>query len=283
MSSVNNNNNNEANIEKFEGTFDKEEFGVAIIPTKTINEIRDMAALGVYVYLLSRPKDWKINVKQLKEHFQCGRDKMRDILNFLLNEKFITCTKIKKNNLFTRPHYRVHLSRFSDSRNLVDFGIDQSQTHASTESFPEPDFPAPESQAPENTAPYISYIVNNIEKDKNPYVDSKKSTEGGSYKSDLLFMQFYGNYPNKEKPRVAYKAFLKLKPTPDFVAMLVADVKNRMENNWNGRDKNKIPFPATYLNAHEWEGDIYKNTAPSSKTKIKSWDEITSSIMDGVL
>lgn len=280
MNLSNNNTCQHSSIEKFEGTFDKEEFGVVIVPIKTINEIRNPEALGIYVYLLGRPKNWKLSVKQLMAHFECGRDKIRKILNFLLKESFITCIINKQKGRFIKPHYRVHLSRFSrfsEKDNSVDFKIDQPETHASTESSPEPENPAPE-----NTDTYITYNINNIEKDiKNTYVDFKKSPK--EYKCDSLFMKFYECYPNKQKPRVAYKAFLKHQPTPEFVSMVCSDVNKRMENNWKGRDKNKIPHPATYLNHHEWESEIY---APSNEksTKYKSWDEIINSdLMAAVL
>ncbi len=283
-----NNKNNTCGIEKFEGDFSKEEYGVVILPIKTLNDIRNMDALGVYVYLLGRPSGWKLNVKQLQEHFQCGRDKIRSVLNYLLVEKFITCTHSKIKGQFTKPNYRVHLSRFSSSRNSVDFGIEQPETRVSTELSPEPENPATVFAAPVNTDTYISYNINNIEKDiKNPYVDSSKSTrelaqkvgalidQEKAYKFDVLFMLFYNNYPNKQKPKVAYKAFLKLQPTEEFVNMLVSDIQARIENNWKGRDKSKIPFPATYLNGGEWEGEIYKNiNAVSTKPKSKSWNEI---------
>src|SRR6185503_3711716 len=85
-------------------------------------------------------------------------------------------------------------------------------------------------------------------------VDFDKST---SYKDDVLFMLFYAIYPNKQKPHIAFKAFHKHKPTAKFVTMIVEDVKNRLANNWKNRPKDKIPFPSTYLNGREWEGEIY--------------------------
>ena len=73
------------------------------------------------------------------------------------------------------------------------------------------------------------------------------------YVDDALFMQFYSIYPNKQKPEIARKAFYKHKPDQEFVDMLYNDVGLRMANNWKNRHKNKIPFPATYLNGKEWE------------------------------
>jgi len=99
----------------------------------------------------------------------------------------------------------------------------------------------------------------------NPSVDASHTTVD---EIEALFALFYSVYPNKQKPREALKAFRKLKPTPEFVAMLIEDVKRRHTHNWLGRDRSKIPHPSTYLNSHEWEGEIFK-----SQTRLKAKTE----------
>ena len=110
------------------------------------------------------------------------------------------------------------------------------------------------------------------EKNIKPLVDFEKSPKvEKDYKFDLLFMLFYANYPNKQKPASAYKAFLRLKPTQALVDMLVDDVNKRLDNNWRGRDKSKIPHPSTYLNAREWEGEIYQKSPNFEKSTKSQW------------
>ncbi len=99
---------------------------------------------------------------------------------------------------------------------------------------------------------------------------SLADTKQNHYKDDELFMSFYKHYPNKQKPSVAHKEFLKHEPNKSFVKMIVNDIAKRMQNNWHGRDKSKIPYPATYLRNCEWEGEIY---APQLKTVNKSTAE----------
>lgn len=255
MTTNNNNNSHSYGIDKFEGSFDKEELGVTIIPNKSINEIRNPESLGMYIYLLARPKGWKLNVEHLADHFQCGDDKIYRILNYLLDEKFICKTVIRDKGKFIKHHYRVHLSRFSP--------------------LPE----KPELVQPElaNTDTYKTKKLTNKDLINKPSVDSTNTTK--DYKEDLLFMEFYKNYPNKQKPAIAHKAFLKHKPDADFVAMLITDLLGRIEGNWKGRDKSKIPFPATYLNSREWEGEIYQSTDLNKSTnrpatKYRTMDEI---------
>lgn len=280
---INNNNNQylDTGIEKFQGDFEREELGVTIIPNKTINDIRVPEALGVYVFLLGRPKNWKLNIKHLADHFQCGKDKMYRILNLLLGEKFITCTHKREKGRFLKPTYRVHLSRIDRPLKLVDLIVEPEETHASIDLLPYPE--NTDAVITDTVKPdaYKTKNINNKEDLKNTIVDSANTTKEKKvkdYKLDELFMKFYSHYPNKQKPVVAHKAFLKHKPTAEFVDMLVNDLKLRLENNWKGREPRHISFPATYLNHKEWEGEIYKSQSNLSKStnrpKYKSMDDI---------
>ncbi len=107
----------------------------------------------------------------------------------------------------------------------------------------------------------------NKRKDLRSIVDSKKSTKDKAYLFDALFMLFYLHYPLKEKPRVAYQAFLKHNPSEEFVEMLLNDLKLRMENNWKGRESRFLPHPATYLNQAHWESEIVPWQESTNKPK----------------
>jgi len=64
------------------------------------------------------------------------------------------------------------------------------------------------------------------------------------------FKEFYSAYPRHEKPRPAERAFNRLTQSERLQAL--EDCQKR----FIGRQKCFIPLPATYLNAHEWEGDL---------------------------
>jgi len=251
-------------IEKFDGTFDKEEFGVTIIPNKSMNSIRSTDALGVYCFLLGRPKGWKPNINHLKEHFQCTKEKIYKSLAFLIDNGFISRTHVKDKGRFVKTHYRVHLNRPNESTDhLVDKpAIPQADTddspHAGNPGSGNPDSGNPDA--------YKTKSVLNKE-DNNIYVDSSKSTKVlKDYEKDKAFMTFYSKYPYKQKPSIAREAFhkaaKKIGMTPeDFAVMVAEDVQVRVANNWADRPKNKFPHPSTYLNTAEWEGDIYASAS----------------------
>lgn len=55
-----------------------------IVDLALMNDTRLSAdALGVLIYLLSKPDDWTVSVEQLKRRFAVGRDKMQSIMRLL--------------------------------------------------------------------------------------------------------------------------------------------------------------------------------------------------------
>ncbi len=103
-------NNNIPSIEKFEGTFDKEESGCTILLNETINLIKNLEAGGLYMYLMARPPSWKLNAKHLASEFGCNKDKIYKLLRFLMDLGLLTSTAIKNDaGRFEKRHYRLYL------------------------------------------------------------------------------------------------------------------------------------------------------------------------------
>lgn len=71
-----------------------------------------------------------------------------------------------------------------------------------------------------------------------------------------LFERWWGVYPKKTKRQDALRAFKKLKPTPALVdAMLAALAWQATSLNWTKDGRQFCPYPATWLNARQWEDD----------------------------
>ncbi len=253
-----NDNNQSSGIEKYDGSFEQDELGVTQIPTETIRAIRNTNDLALYTFLASCSKDWKLNAKHLSSHFDCNKEKIYKSIDSLIDQGFLSRTQTRDKGKFVRYHYRLHLRR-----------IDQP-------CLEKPDTVKPDTENPD------AYKTENLQNKKSiikPSVDLTSTR----YVDDHLFMQFYSIYPNKQKPEIARKAFYKHKPDQEFVDMLYNDVGLRMANNWKNRHKNKIPFPATYLNGKEWEGEIVEpetNIATfPTKTKYKDMDDIMGCVL----
>jgi len=256
MDNANNNEKNTYGIEKFEGAFEKEEIGVTIIPTRTINDIRNPEALGVYVYLLARPKGWKLNVKQLREHFQCGQDKMYKILNWLLQETFIICTMLRDKGKYTKPSYRVLLHRQNDTNRNVEIIPPVAETQTETEFQPYTENPDTVKTDTENTETYKTEIVESIE-DKNNTPIVPKGTE-------CSFSLFWNLYPVKKGKKQCESRWKRLRLDEKCSSILRA-LQNQIENDEQWK-RGFAPNPLTYINGELWNDEIV-TTKPQGKSK----------------
>jgi hypothetical protein len=78
------------------------------------------------------------------------------------------------------------------------------------------------------------------------------------YKNNPRFMRFYSEYPRKEKPRDAYKAFKSVVGNNDeMLEMIIADVRVRVSDHDQWQEKRYIPYPATYLRSGDYESEIF--------------------------
>lgn len=107
-SKTNSNQSNE-NIEKFSGSFENEQSGCSIFINETVNLISKMQAGGLYLYLMCRPKNWRLNQKQLAEHFKCNKETIYKYLSLLQEIGLLTRTEIREKGKFSKYHYKLHL------------------------------------------------------------------------------------------------------------------------------------------------------------------------------
>ena len=98
----------------------------SVLPNELINDDRlSTEHLGLLVYLLSKPNDWQVRVKQLQNRFDMGRDKTRRILATLEQYGYISRDIVRAEGKFSETRYIV-----KDS--------------------PEPENPSPEKPSPVN-------------------------------------------------------------------------------------------------------------------------------------
>lgn len=75
-------------------------------------------ARGVLAYLLSKPDDWQVSIKNLQQH--CGRDKVRKILDELQDHQYLTVEQVHdKQGKFARNQYRVYELPFTENPSTV--------------------------------------------------------------------------------------------------------------------------------------------------------------------
>ncbi len=117
-------------IEKFQGSFLKEDHGCSIMVNSTIQLITDPAALGVYCYLLSKPNTWIPNIRELMNHFCMSKDKAYRIINHLLDIGVLSRNQKNEGGRYSIYEYILHLRPRPENQDTV----------------PRPDLPRPENQ-----------------------------------------------------------------------------------------------------------------------------------------
>ncbi len=77
------------------------------------------------------------------------------------------------------------------------------------------------------------------------------------------FDKFYSAYPKKVSKVSALRAFKKLNPSATLLQTILSDIQARQKSEqW--KNKQFIPYPATYLNQKRWEDD-YTEPKPEKK------------------
>lgn len=123
-------------IEKFKGDFKKIPGGCTVIHTQSAQLIKNGFNLGAYVYICSKPAEWKINIKELMSHFDVGKDKIYKSISDLCLMNLIKRKEIRsKNGRFLKFEYYLYLSPQPENPVAV---------------YPLPDFQEVEHPLPEN-------------------------------------------------------------------------------------------------------------------------------------
>lgn len=102
-----------------------------------------------------------------------------------------------------------------------------------------------------------SNIPNNTANNTDKSISSKDDDLDG-------FDTFYSAYPKKKAKQEAIKAWKALKPNPDLIKTILDDLERRRIGEWNGKDEQYIPYPATYLRGKRWEDEATPAQAPRS-------------------
>lgn len=190
-------------IEKFTGTFEKEESGCTIMVNETINYIRDCDALGIYAYLLSKSSSWDINAKELMKHFRISKAKVYRVLTYLMDIFLLKRTAIRDGGRFVKFHYKLHLRPYADSVS------EENST------------PVPKIQELVNRDTYKTKITSSVNKDK-------RSICGETPHEEEIILVYHEELPNNPKIKIA---------DPKLKQQLKTMVKN-----WNLITSDGSPF-----------------------------------------
>lgn len=89
----------------------KSVLGITTVPNQSINDIDDLGALGVYLYLLSQPDKRDLNATRIAEHFKCAKNRIYRMMSYLTRAGFVSKENIRQEGRFAETTYNVHLHK----------------------------------------------------------------------------------------------------------------------------------------------------------------------------
>lgn len=92
---------------------------------------------------------------------------------------------------------------------------------------------------------------------------------------DLMFKNFWEEYPKKKSKGEALKSFKKIKPSEELFQIIINQLNLfKKTKEWQKNDGQYIPYPATWLNQKRWEDEINEKDLKKVTTKdlAKNYD-----------
>lgn len=134
-----------------------------VILNKKILEIESLSweAKGLWSYLMSRPNDWRINVKHLHLNFPGGKDRILRLLKELIEHGF--CKRVQQKNID---------GRWLKGDYFVSDSIDELK-----KCLPEPCFPVPDNAATYKVLTSLSNKERNNNKERSAAAVSEENIE----------------------------------------------------------------------------------------------------------
>jgi len=242
----------DSGIDKYDGSFEKEESGCTILINKTVQNIKKLEVAGLYLYLMCRPPSWKLNVKHLASYFGCNKDKIYTIIDSLIDAQLLTRTETRHKGKFVSYKYRVHL-RPKPKECVQNAPV-----------LEKPDTVKPDTENPDAYKTKNAQNKEDINHIDHSYsatdvAQKQKSTVRNSRKveSDKTFDVFWNLYPVK-KNKIRAKKIWDRKGLWAMSNTICKNVQDRIAEDAQWQDKQFIPHPSTFLQNDLWDDDIIK-------------------------
>ncbi len=253
-------------VQKFKLTYDEGQTIIKRAPftqlcNKTLQTCTNLEAIGVWAFLQSQHDNWSLNPHQLRKHFNIGKDKIYNILTYMINTKLlIRHVQISAKGTHIKTTYTV-----LDGSEFLDTARVSEECAPLTDS-PLPDYPDPvnkdiikerDLKKKERDIKERSLIDSAIDIAHTPEADS--------------FDNFWDVYPVK-KNRLRAQRIWEKKNYHKIHAQIIQDVLDRKDSEPQWQDKQYIPHPSTYLGNKLWNDDITQSSPTKSKGKSSSFD-----------
>lgn len=211
------------------------------------NFIVSLEARGLLVYLLSLPPDWKLNIKDLSKKNNLGENKIRKLVNELIECKYIIRVQDRvKNGTFKSFDYFI-------------YDTPQTQQIRPVDDLPQVDIPQVDNPLVDIRDTYKENNIQNKHNTKETYTDA--------------FEEFWKVCKRKQGKDRTYKKYQEIIKKVDSATLIK---KMKQYNEEKEECKTEIQYyknPYTWLHQKGWEDEylITEETQPSDKAIMQSW------------
>ena len=211
------------------------------------NFVVSLEARGLLVYLLSLPPDWKLNIKDLSKKNNLGENKIRKLVNELIETKYIVRVQDRvKNGTFKSFDYFI-------------YDTPQTQQIRPVDDLPQVDIPQVDNPLVDIGDTYKENNIQSKHNTKETYTDA--------------FEEFWKLCKRKQGKDRTYKKYQEIIKTVDS-AILIKKMKQYNEE--KEECKTEIQYyknPYTWLHQKGWEDEylITEETQPSLNDLMKTW------------
>lgn len=198
-----------------------------------LQNLHDLAALGLYCYLMSLPPGWVFHKQQLCKHARIGRDKINRLLKVLEHHNLVHIVQV-----------RDAQGRFAHFDVQVKDGSCFKINNLEECVQPHTEKPSTDNQS----------LVNRTYKENKKKEINNKILSAPDGAQDR-FEDFWKVYP-KKRNRKRSEMLWKRQNLNNIADKLISDVQKRCGTEWKGKAVQYIPDPSTYINGERWQDDV---------------------------
>jgi hypothetical protein len=215
-----------------------------VIPNALLNDTTISGeCLAMMVYLLSKPSDWQLSVKNLMKRFGWGRDKTYQAIAGLIERGYVIKNAHRNGGKFNSYTYFVY---------------DTPQISPLPEK--------PDTEKPDTVNQYIT-------KERDYSGSVLQSTD--SHKSDEWFDKFWSVVAHKEERKTSKAKFLRACKTTDPQAIINAYEGQLAAHLASGKQSQYFKRPKTWLHGECWNDEYQSAEAVlfhnRYTNKVKGW------------
>ena len=231
-----------------------------VIPNALLNDTEISGeCLAMMVYLLSKPSDWQLSVKNLMKRFGWGRDKTYQAIAGLIERGYVI-----KNAQRNEGKFNAH----------IYFIYDTPQISPLPE-IPYTEKPDPVNQEHTKERDYSSSVLQRNESHK---TEGEEMLHQANNPVDdhMMFENFWAEVAHKQAKDHCKKKFLKAAKTvtPEIIIKAYRGQLNAHRS--KGKDDEYFRRPLTWLNQKAWldpfeAKDIADTRAARAKGRVRNW------------